>query len=259
MNILTQSLPSAFTLGSLFCGLLSAVYTLEGSEQGLITAAWFIIAAAIFDALDGKVSRIFKTQSRFGVELDSIADVCSFGFAPAMLTYQFIISHLSAWGSIAFPVSFIFLACGALRLARFNVQLKGFDKNSFRGVPIPTAAGTVAAFIVFMKSDLMTDASVEWLLPLLVLLMATLMVSTIKYDTLPRLAWDTRANRAKLTVLLIWLVFAALYPAEAFFPLGGFYVTFGLAREGVRLLRREESVALEESSFEPTEGGRGLR
>jgi CDP-diacylglycerol--serine O-phosphatidyltransferase len=248
MNLVRQSLPSLFTLGSLFCGLLSVVYTLDGSEEGLITAAWLIIAAAIFDALDGKVSRIFNTQSRFGVELDSIVDVCSFGFAPAVLCYQFTVSHLSGWQSMAFPVSFIFLACGALRLARFNVQLKGFDKNSYRGLPIPTAAGTVAAFIVFMKSDIMADVSVEWVLPVLVLLVASLMVSTMKYDTLPRLAWGTTPNRVKLVILLVWLVFVAFYPAEAFFPLGALYVTFGLLRAGVRLLRGQRRVALEEST-----------
>lgn len=256
MRLVRQSLPSVFTLGSLFCGLLSAVYAMEGSDAGLVIAAWLIIAAAIFDALDGKVSRMFRTQSRFGVELDSIADVCSFGFAPALLTYQFIISHLSAWQAIAFPVSFMFLACGALRLARFNVQLKGFDKSSFRGVPIPTAAGTVAAFIVFSKSDPMAEASLDWLVPVLVPFMAALMVSTIKYDPLPRFAWDTTANRVKLAICIVWLVCSAFYPAEAFFPFGALYVAHGLVRAGIRALWRQESLALEESPVDPTEGRR---
>jgi len=244
------------TLGSLFCGLLSAVYTLEGSEEGLITAAWLIIAAMLFDGLDGKVSRMFKTQSHFGVELDSIVDVCSFGFAPALLSYQFIITHLSAWQAIAFPVSFVFVACGALRLARFNAQLKGFDKASFKGMPIPAAAVVVASFVVFIKSDLMAEASIEWMFPFIALLTATLMVSRIKYDTFPRFAWSSMANRIKLVIFFSWLVLAAFYPAEAFFPLGVLYVSWGLTRAAIHLMRGREEVALDDPTLEPTRGRR---
>jgi len=258
-----KALPSVMSLGSLFCGLLSAVHSLEasvGNTESLITASWLIIAAALFDALDGKVSRMFRAQSRFGVEFDSIVDVCSFGFAPAVLAYQYTLLHLPGWEPFAFPLAFIFLACGALRLARFNVQLTGFDKSLFTGIPIPSAAGLLAAFVVFMNTDLMERVSlewtfpIEWAFPVLQLLAALLMVSTLKYDTFPRLAWDTHWNRVKLVVLFAWLLLAVVLPAETFLPMGLFYVASGLVRAVVHRVHGEESAALDEPGMESEDG-----
>ncbi len=245
MSLIAQATPSILTLGNLFMGLLAMVNVIEGSESGLIRAAWFIIAAAIFDALDGKASRLLKTSSQFGVELDSIVDACSFGVAPALLFYVYTASHLPAWQSFAFPIAFIFAACGTLRLARFNVQLTGFSKTSFTGVPIPTAAGTVAAFVVFTKADIMANVALEPMLPFLLLGLATLMVSNVKYDTFPRFAWDTPFNRFKLIVVLAFIIVAAFFPAEAFFPMALSYLGFGLVRAAVRLV-----VPAEESAYD---------
>jgi CDP-diacylglycerol---serine O-phosphatidyltransferase len=250
-----QAAPSILTLGSLFCGLLSATYSIApatGDRSGLVIAAWLILAATLFDALDGKVSRLFKTSSRFGIELDSIADVCSFGFAPAILAYQFIRTTLGpSWGPAALGLSFLFLAFGALRLARFNVEIVGFDKSMFKGLPIPSAAGVVVAFVVFSDSPYVSvniDPAFPWVLGICGLLM----ISSVRYDTFPRFAWDDTWNRAKLLMLATWAVTAMFYPKEAFLPLGLIYVTVGVARYVVDFVRRD---ALEESA-ESTDKGR---
>ncbi len=250
-----QMAPSLLTMGSLFCGLLSAVYTLGGGEAGFVVAAWWILAAALFDALDGKCSRLFKTASKFGVELDSIADVCSFGFAPAILIYSYTNMYAPALEALAFPIAFLFLACGALRLARFNVELTGFDKNMFKGMPIPSAAGIVAAFVVFSQSEYLVAYSFEWVFPFLAAGMALLMVSSVKYDTFPRFSFDDARNRIKLLILLTWGLFAVFFPAEAFLPLGIIYVLSGFVRGLLSFVRSEEPVALEEP-VEHTESGR---
>lgn len=255
--LLTQALPSVMTLCSLFCGLLAAIKTIEGTEEAFVTAAWLIIAAGLFDGLDGKVSRMFKTQSHFGVELDSIVDVCSFGFAPALLIYHFVILHVHQMAGLAFPVAFIFAACGALRLARFNAQLKGFDKEAFKGVPIPGGAGMVAAFIAFSRSEHVIAFNIDWVLPFLALGMAFLMVSTITYDKMPRLAWSgSVSERVRLVVVLGLAGTALFYPAEAFFAFGVWYVSYGLVRSlGKTLTRRAAAPSGTPSLERSTERG----
>ncbi|HOT35284.1 MAG TPA: CDP-diacylglycerol--serine O-phosphatidyltransferase [Candidatus Latescibacteria bacterium] len=256
MPLVTQALPSVMTLGSLFCGLLAAIKAMEGTEEAFVTAAWLIIAAGLFDGLDGKVSRIFKTQSHFGVELDSIVDVCSFGFAPALLIYQFILLNASGFSGIAFPVAFVFLACGALRLARFNAQLKGFDKAAFKGVPIPAGAGMVASFVVFSRSEFIIDLGIDWVLPFLAFGMALLMVSTVRYDKTPRFSWHgPTSERVRLVVMIAFLVIAVWYPAEAFFSFGVYYVLYGLVRALGNAFVRHPAVAPGQPSLERVKEG----
>ncbi len=142
MKITRAVVPSLFTTLNIFCGFLSILSTNQGQFH---TAAWFIILAAIFDSLDGVMARITRSSSQFGVELDSLADVISFGAAPSFMVYQAHLYTLENWGIIiaAMPVVF-----GAIRLARFNVQLVGFDKDYFNGLPIPMQAITTCAFIL---------------------------------------------------------------------------------------------------------------
>ena len=134
MKITRAVVPSLFTTLNIFCGFLSILSVAQGHFQ---TAAWFIILAAIFDSLDGVMARITRSSSQFGVELDSLADVVSFGAAPSFMVYQAHLYTLGNWGIIiaALPVVF-----GAIRLARFNVQLVGFNKDYFNGLPIPMHA-----------------------------------------------------------------------------------------------------------------------
>lgn len=247
MSIVTQSIPSVFTLGNLFMGMLSMINTMEGTEAGFVRAAWFIVAAAIFDTLDGKASRILNSASKFGVELDSIVDACSFGIAPALLTYQYMLTYLPAWSTFAFPIAFIFAACVTLRLARFNVQLVGFSKTSFTGMPSPMGAGLVATFVAFEATDLTANIAVEHVFPYVVIAAAALMVSSVKYDTMPKLSWSGAYNRFKLIVLFSFIGVAVFFPAEVFFPMGVLYMSFGLVRSAVHLFRSENVDEYEES------------
>jgi CDP-diacylglycerol---serine O-phosphatidyltransferase len=247
MNVITQAIPSVLTLASLYCGMISVLNTFEGN---LLTAAWLIIAATLFDALDGRASRLLGAESHFGVELDSIVDVCSFGFAPAVLGYVYVTTNLPGLTSFAAPLAFVFLACGALRLARFNAQLKGFNKSVFSGLPIPAAAGVLAAFVVFVGTDAMGTVALEWAFPLLQGLLAVLMVSTVSYATLPRLSWDTKSNRIKLVIFLPTLALAAIFPAELLFVFGLSYVGYGLVRAAAHLVLPERRTALDDDSEE---------
>ena len=202
MKITRAVVPSLFTTLNIFCGFLSILSVNQGHFQ---TAAWFIILAAIFDSLDGVMARITRSSSQFGVELDSLADVVSFGAAPSFMVYQAYLYTLGNWGVIiaALPVVF-----GAIRLARFNVQLVGFDKDYFNGLPIPMQAITVCAFILqyygegFGLSGWTGDG-----LTGLVLVLSFLMVSRVKYDTIPKFSKrQIKAHPWKVVGLLIGML-----------------------------------------------------
>ncbi|MCI0708155.1 MAG: CDP-diacylglycerol--serine O-phosphatidyltransferase [Ignavibacteriae bacterium] len=181
MKITRAVVPSLFTVLNIFCGFLSILYTSQGKIE---LAAWFIILAAGFDAFDGVMARITRSSSQFGVELDSLSDVVSFGAAPSFLVYQ---AYLFNFGSTGILVSAMPLAFGAIRLARFNVQLVGFDKDYFKGLPIPSQAMTIVAFMLQYYSEGfgLQGWTRDALAPMVVLL-SLLMVSNVRYDTLPK-------------------------------------------------------------------------
>src|ERR1700677_259559 len=127
--------PNIVTTGNMFCGFYSMIASMHGD---FMPASWAIIAASIFDMLDGRIARLTKATSQFGLEYDSLSDLISFGVAPAVLLYQWALQPYDRLGWLA---SFLYLACGALRLARFNVNSSALPKNYFQGLPIPMAAG----------------------------------------------------------------------------------------------------------------------
>ncbi len=179
-------LPNAFTVGSIFLGFYALVLCAgEATPVQLYQAALAIFFAMFFDAFDGRVARMTKTQSDFGVQLDSLADVMSFGAAPGLLVYKWALAPLGFFGLF---VSFAFAACGALRLARFNVLAARGDKGSssfFVGLPIPLAAGTIAAIVIahYKQFGQATDAAERLPVAAVVILLSFLMVSTVKYRT----------------------------------------------------------------------------
>ena len=138
MRITRAVVPSLFTVLNMFCGLMSIIYT---GQQDYIVGGWFIILAAIFDTLDGIMARITKSASAFGIQFDSLSDIISFGAAPAFLVFAV---HLHSLNGLGVILSSLLLIFGGIRLARFNVQLVGFDKEYFIGLPIPSSAITVA-------------------------------------------------------------------------------------------------------------------
>ncbi len=179
-------LPNLFTVSSIFLGFYALVLCAgDASPQQLYQAALAIFFAQFFDAFDGRVARMTKTQSDFGVQLDSLADVVSFGAAPALLVYKWALAPL---GLVGLFVSFSFAACGALRLARFNVLSQRGDKGSSRffvGLPIPLAAGTIVALVIahYRRFGSTTDPATRVPVALVVVLLSFLMVSTVRYRT----------------------------------------------------------------------------
>lgn len=151
-------LPNLLTSGNLFFGFLCMIRSLEG-QFGLAAAAIFI--AALFDMLDGRVARLTKGTSEFGVQYDSLCDVVSFGVAPAFMMYQFGLFDV---GRLGWAACFVYMACGALRLARFNVQSSiGKAGGDFTGLPIPMAAGAVASYVLLMNAIDSPDGGYDWL------------------------------------------------------------------------------------------------
>jgi len=209
-------LPSLFTTGNLFLGFWSIVKTLHG-EYG--EAAPLIGWAIVLDMLDGRIARMTGTSSEFGGELDSLADVISFGVAPALLAY--------AWGFGSVPrvgwlAAFLYVTCGALRLARYNVQRSATDGRFFVGLPIPAAAASVAAWVLFLPEPLTEKSEALAALALLVTL-AFLMVSTLRYQSFKK--FDLRSRQSYIMVLGIALVIVlvALHPRSVLLVVASLY------------------------------------
>ena len=219
------AVPSLFTVCNLFCGFLSIYYASHGK---LVPAAWLIVIASFLDAFDGKIARLIKAPSHFGVQFDSLADVCSFGVAPAVLMLYYYEGLLTVrWLPVA--VCFLFLMCGALRLARFNVQLKGDEKADFIGLPIPAAAVTLAAYVVFAQR-IWESTHEPQVATSLCALLSFLMVSPFEYPAFPRFAVRTHQERVRLILALSALVLVVLFTDEAFFPIALAFSVSGAVR-----------------------------
>ena len=219
MKVKTTWVPSALTMANLFCGYFSVV---QATNAKFTQAAWLIVAAAVLDAIDGKVARFTKSSSQFGVEYDSLADVISFGFASSFLVYSVA---FRTWGMIGLLISFGPLVFGSIRLARFNVRLKGFDKEFFEGLPIPAAAVTMATFVVF---NFNIWGYLRWEKVFLFIIIAVSIMMVTGYATFPNLTFQSSAsNRRKFLVVLTGIILIAVFPQEAFFPLSALYVLSG--------------------------------
>jgi CDP-diacylglycerol--serine O-phosphatidyltransferase len=226
--------PSLFTVLNIFCGYSAIVQSAQGAFH---QAAWFIILAAIFDTLDGVMARITKSSSSFGVEFDSLSDVVSFGAAPSILVYQ---SLMVRDGGMGLLLSSLPMVLGALRLARFNSQLVGFTKEYFKGLPIPASAMTIAAYVLAFQVEGSGYAPLAaTLLPPLVAVVSLLMVSTIKYDTLPQLSRrGIRQHPVRFTVLVVAVTAIAITRGAALLPVLGFYLVTGPVRYAAHFIRQ---------------------
>ena len=196
-------LPNLFTVSSIFCGVYSITLSAgEPTGDNFYRAAVAIFFGSFFDAFDGRVARLTRTQSDFGVELDSLADVISFGVAPAILVYKWA---LAGMGTAGIVISSIYAACGAIRLARFNVIAHSETGSSryFVGLPIPLAAGMLVALVIALNSlGSPADAVGPWPIAALMLALSFLMVSTIRYRTFKEAGLNSR------TLLMFLLVVA---------------------------------------------------
>ena len=239
-------LPNLITLSSIFCGFDAIRLAARGGDDDVYRAAVLLIFAMIFDMLDGRVARMTKTQSAFGVQIDSLADVISFGVGPAVLVYQWTSPHHEM---AALLVSFLFVGCGAIRLARFNVLTTG-DRGEPQkpgkfivGLPIPGAAGILISLVVAnhaIDERLSTEA---WSWPILgiTVLLSMLMVSSIRFRSFK----DIKLNARTLGVVAFvlgssGLIYARLKPAFVLVWLLAFYVMLGLFEAVWRLSRRSK-------------------
>ena len=251
-------LPNLMTAGNLFCGYVAVIRciqakftsTAEGFGEGYLEtiartpeqlyeqAVWFILAAVVFDMLDGRMARLTGKESLFGKEFDSLADVVSFGVAPALLVFFFLLSPTADFPLVRTMgglVGFFYLLCVAVRLARFNVittpllpHADSFPKNDFLGLPAPAAAGTVSSIVLVLNR--FDFAAGALFLPVLMILIALLMVSNIEYPSLKTIGMNRRVEVRGFIFLLsmITAVFLFHFLGVALVFLG--YIAFGLVR-----------------------------
>lgn len=213
-------LPSLLTLSSIFLSFYAIVSAIE---KNFMLAGALILAAAFFDGIDGKVARLTKTTTRFGLELDSLADVISFGVAPALLMYMWA---LSPYGRVGWVSAFVFVSCGALRLARFNVQSGQIDPKRFIGLPIPAAAAMIAVTVLFFNKLELTGT--EYALPLLILNFALsyLMVSRVKFHAFKDLGFAKQKPFSSTVGFVLLLALIAASPfIVPFFLLAGYVIS----------------------------------
>jgi CDP-diacylglycerol---serine O-phosphatidyltransferase len=196
-------LPSLFTLGNMFCGYICIVHTLRGDYE---SAAPFVGFAFVLDALDGRIARMTGSESAFGVEFDSLADVISFGLAPAILTYAW---GLSSLGRLGLAAGFLYVSAAAMRLARFNIQTgAGLDRRYFVGMPSPPAAGVLAATVYAYPAGL-TDYRAALPALAVVLVPAALMVSTIRFRSFK--TFDLQSRRPYSVLIVIAAAIVAIW------------------------------------------------
>ncbi len=215
-------LPNLFTASSIFVGVISIA---EASKGHFVLASWLILLALVFDGLDGRIARMTNTTSQFGVEFDSLADIISFGIAPAMLLYFFAGHHFGRFGIL---VSALYVIFGAIRLARFNISTAKTDPNVFIGLPIPTAAIFISMWILlFYKYEL---ESYSIVLLFLALSVAMLMVSNFRYPSFKKVKLDKPMVFKTMILLVMTASLLYVFAAEGFALIILGYVLYGPVR-----------------------------
>jgi CDP-diacylglycerol--serine O-phosphatidyltransferase len=267
-------LPNLFTLASVFCGLYSIVLTAQLGHDGaddsdlLYKAAIAIVFGLLFDGADGRIARLTKTQSDLGMQLDSLADVITFGVAPAILVYRWGLLELGQFGLV---VAFIFTACGALRLARFNVlsmreqygkadeaklaHAPGDAKQKpaqFIGLPIPIAANMIVALVLANHAIGVTEVSNHAAIAVFVLVLSYLMISRVRFRSFK----DLKLNKRTVAVLVVMaalavLMFVQINGPAVLITLMSLFVFLGLAEELVFYRRRRREEQAERRAGEP--------
>ncbi len=224
-------LPNLFTTANLFCGYFSIVASIRGEWD---KAAYAVGIAAIFDGFDGRVARITRTQSAFGEQYDSMSDLLSFGVAPALLMYQWA---LSPYGKLGWMASFLYVTCAALRLARFNVLKQFTEKRYFQGCPSPIAACSVASAVLFYSAmGLEAERSIYMLI--VMVLLAGLMISTVRYRSFKDANLRSQAKFGYLMLILGVLILIASDPDKFLAPVFAVYLGSGLFMEIARFFRK---------------------
>jgi CDP-diacylglycerol--serine O-phosphatidyltransferase len=231
--------PNLVTTANMFCGYYSIVASINGNIRD---AAFAIIGAAVFDMLDGRIARMAKATSAFGVEYDSLSDLLSFGIAPSILLHQW---SLSQFGRLGWLASFLFVTCAALRLARFNVTAETVPKGFFQGMPTPVAAGIISTFVIFyfkMEIPLNTMLKDQLILGF-TLGLSTLMVSSVPFPSFKEFNWRSRASQGYFLVGILVMILIAAEPEIALFGTAATYFVLSLLWNIFRVARGKPLVA----------------
>src|SRR5215467_8771712 len=245
-------LPNLMTAGNLFCGFAAALKILEGAllqvsnpdvaSDLFHTAIWFILGAFVFDFLDGRLARPGGRDTPFAREFESLADIVSFGVAPALLVYRIVLQESQRIGWV---VAFIYLACGALRLARFNVVAANHTgaEKEFKGFPIPAAAGLIASITLFMLWLAESERHLgnwKFVLPPLMLFLSFMMFSRFRYPSFKAIDWKTTKSIPRFLIISVVLVITAMnydwMPAVLFLV----YLLYGVLRPWISHQWRRE-------------------
>lgn len=229
-------LPNLFTTAALFAGFYAIVQAMNGNFE---YSAIAVFIAMVLDGLDGRVARLTGTQSEFGAEYDSLSDMVSFGVAPALIVYEWALKEMDQWGWI---IAFIYCACAALRLARFNTNIAVVDKRFFQGLPSPAAAALIAGLVWVTINFHIQGGDIKWLASIVTLFAALTMVSNIPYYSGKE--FNLRRRVPFFSVLLIVLFFFVLIPSHpplVLFILFGAYAFSGYVIKLWRLGRGKKS------------------
>jgi CDP-diacylglycerol--serine O-phosphatidyltransferase len=228
-------LPNSLTLGGMFCGFYAIIASFKGH---FIYSAWAILIAIIFDGLDGWVARLTNTTTKFGIELDSLSDLVAFGVAPAVLLYSWA---LQPFGRVGWGAAFLFVICGALRLARYNVQMGNTESKAFTGLPIPGAGIVVASLVLFHNEVLGSIAGRNYIVLFLTFLLAALMVSTLRFHGMKEFDFKKRKPFWLLVVIVVAFVLIFMYPEIVIFIFSIIYVSWGIV-EGTYIFHKKRKL-----------------
>jgi CDP-diacylglycerol--serine O-phosphatidyltransferase len=215
-------LPNLLTTANMFCGFFAIIYAIKGEY---VIAAYAIVAAAVFDLLDGRVARLTNATSQFGAEYDSLSDIVSFGMAPGLLLFLW---SLQPFGRLGWLAAFFYVACGGLRLARFNVQKTVTNSGYYKGLPIPMAAGIVASSVLAFQ-ELAYTADRHWGLLAMTFLLGFVMVSNFSYRSFKDLDLKERLPFRYLVGGVFLFAIVALHPEVMLFVLFLSYAVLGAA------------------------------
>ena len=242
-------LPNLFTLGGLFGGFYAMVMAIDGRFEN---AAIGVFCAMVLDSLDGRVARMTNTQSAFGEQMDSLSDMVSFGAAPALIVYVWALSTLGRWGWIA---AFVYCACAALRLARFNVNTAVVDKRFFQGLPSPAAAALVAGFIWLMTEADVDGQDVRWVAFTLTLYCGLTMVTNVPFYSFKDVQMKRSVPFAAIVLIALGIAVINIDPPIVLF---GLFVLYGLSGYAVYAWRKakgHQTSVISTSTDEPDERG----
>lgn len=242
-------LPNLFTLGGLFGGFYAVVMAMNGRFD---LAAIGVFAAMVLDSLDGRVARMTNTQSAFGEQMDSLSDMVSFGAAPALIAYEWAFKGLGRWGWIA---AFVYCACAALRLARFNVNTGVVDKRYFQGLPSPAAAALVTGFIWIMTELDVAGPAVAWPMFFLTLYAGLTMVSNVPFYSFKEIHMKKSVPFVVIVLIALGIAVVNIHPPVVLF---GVFVAYGLSGYVIYAWRRvkgQPTSVISTSTDEPEERG----